>query len=113
MSRLRRKRLPVRRAFSCFAFSSKEPALRFSDLERRRMAQMAEVVEVIVDALHFRQEHAQRVGPDRDVAVGGPLDGFAIGQRMSDGSDRGDALGRDYRPLGVRALEAETPCLGA
>ncbi len=81
-------------------------SLRLSDLERGRVAKMAEVVEVIVDTLHFRQQDAQRIRPDRDAAVGRPLDGFAIGERMRDRAHSGHALGGDRRTPRVRARKA-------
>ena len=62
-------------------------ALGFADLQRRRMAEMAEVMEMVVKAFQLRQENAKRSGANRRLAVRGALHGLAIGERMRDGSN--------------------------
>ena len=47
------------------------------------MAEMAEVVQVIVEPLEFREQYAKRPGPNRGFAAGGALDRLAISERMT------------------------------
>ena len=91
-SRLRRKRLPVSRAFNLLGPLLEQLALGFADLERSHMAEMAKVVELVVNAFQLRQENAKRSGANRRLAIRGALHGLAIGERMCNGSNRGDPL---------------------
>ena len=84
----------------------KQLALGFADLERCRMAEMTEVVEMVVKALQLRQEDTKRSGANRRLAVCGALHCLTIGERMRDGSNRRDPLRHDDRLIRRTAFEA-------
>ena len=81
-------------------------ALGLADLQRRGVAEMAEVVEVVVEAFEFCEQNAKRSSAKRRFAVGGALHRLAISERMCDASDPGDPLRHDDRLIGRTSFEA-------
>src|ERR1700733_12819039 len=58
-------------------------ALRLADLQRRRVAQMSEIVEVIVEPFEFGEQNAERSGANGRLAACCTFDGLAISKRVS------------------------------
>ena len=83
--------------------------------ERRRVAQMAEIMEVIVYTFQLRQQHAQPPGAQRNSAVGSRLHSLAIGQSVRNAADgrntfrENDAMKRvlSFEPLLHAAMLVE------
>ena len=84
----------------------KQPAFRLSDLERRRVTEMAEIMQMVVKAFHFRQQRAQKKSARRNAAVGGGFDGLAIGERVRHAANAGNALRENDGAIRRQSLEA-------
>jgi len=81
-------------------------ALGLADLQRRSVAEMAEVMEVVVEAFEFCEQNAKRSSAKRRFTVGGALYRLTISERMCNASDPGDPLRHDNRLIGRTSLEA-------
>ena len=85
-------------------------ALRFADLERRGVAKMAEIMQMIVEPLQFGKQDPQRFRPRRYLAARGALDRFAIRQGVRDRADARNSFGDDDGAIGIVSFEAVFPC---
>ena len=65
----------------------KQFALGFADLQRRGVTEMAEIVQVVVKALHLGQQQTQEIRARRNGALRGGFDGLTISERMRDAAD--------------------------
>ena len=79
--------------------------LRFADLERRRMAQVAEVVQMIVDALKLGRDDPEPLGPPGDVASRRILHRLHIRQRLREAVDARHPLGQQRGRAARHAFE--------
>ena len=59
-------------------------ALGLADLQRRGMAEMSEIVEVIVEPFELREQNAKRSSANGRFAASGALDGLTISERVGD-----------------------------
>ena len=74
-------------------------ALARPDREAGARAEIAEVTHMVVEPLQFEAKGADCSGARRDGHLGQRLDRLAIGDRVREGADAGDAFGDLERPV--------------
>ena len=88
-------------------------SLGIADLQRRRIRQVPEIVQVVVETFELGQQRAQQKRAPRHGAAGRMLDGLAEGKTVREAADAGDALGEHDGASRASAPRTASPCRDA